>query len=160
MLTKTYTSTHIASRLTFIAELARKGSRKLRWSAMPARGRGGDELVDPRRVPLAVRRAAKAILRSPEVSESATFDVLVAVGRVLFIGISIAFIIASARAEPLPVPRPFSPGGSCPYGYVTSGSFCVPMQGAQDAIPKPPNGTCPFGWTSSGNSCPCSGSAQ
>jgi hypothetical protein len=62
MLTKTYMATHIASRLTFIAELARKGSRKLRWSAMPARGRGGDELVDPRRVPLAVRRAAKAIL--------------------------------------------------------------------------------------------------
>jgi hypothetical protein len=42
----------------------------------------------------------------------------------------------------------------------TSGSFCVPSQGAQDAIAKPPNGACPFGWTSSGSYCLRSGSAR
>jgi hypothetical protein len=63
-----------------------------------------------------------------------------------------------ALAKPLPVPKPIGPGGSCPYGYTTSGSFCVPMQGAQDAIPKPSNGTCPWGWTSSGSYCLRSGS--
>lgn len=70
-----------------------------------------------------------------------------------------ALIVAAtaASAEPLPVPKPVGPGGSCPYGYFTSGSFCVPSQGAQDAIPKPPNGTCPFGWTSSGSYCLRSG---
>jgi hypothetical protein len=51
------------------------------------------------------------------------------------------------------MPKPPGSGGSCPYGYVTNGSFCLPTQGAQDPIPKPPNGTCPFGWTSSGSYC-------
>ena len=32
-------------------------------------------------------------------------------------------------------------------------SYCVPSQGAQDAVPKPPNGPCPWGWTSSGSFC-------
>jgi len=61
-------------------------------------------------------------------------------------------------AESLPVPKPAGPAGSCPHGYTSSGSFCVPSQGAQDAIPKPANGTCPFGWTSSGAFCLRSGS--
>jgi hypothetical protein len=34
------------------------------------------------------------------------------------------------------------------------------MQGAQDAIPKPPNGTCPYGLISSGNFCLRSGSGR
>lgn len=67
---------------------------------------------------------------------------------------------AAANADPLPVPKPIGPGGSCPFGYTSSGSFCVPSQGAQDAIPKPPNGTCPFGWTSSGSYCLRSGSTR
>jgi hypothetical protein len=37
------------------------------------------------------------------------------------------------------------PAGSCPFGYVASGAFCVPSKGASDAIPKLPNGTCPGG---------------
>jgi hypothetical protein len=74
--------------------------------------------------------------------------------------IVIALIVwlASAFPEPLPVPKPAGPGGSCPHGYTTSGSFCVPSQGAQDAIAKPANGTCPFGWTASGSYCLRSGS--
>ena len=66
----------------------------------------------------------------------------------------------AARGEPLPVPKPPGPGGSCPHGYTSSGSFCVPSQGAQDAIAKPPGGTCPFGWTSSGSYCLRSGRAR
>src|SRR5262249_42593698 len=63
----------------------------------------------------------------------------------------------AAAAEPLPVPKPPGPGGSCPHGYISSGSFCTPSQGAQDAIAKPPNGTCPWGWISSGSFCLRSG---
>jgi hypothetical protein len=67
---------------------------------------------------------------------------LVALGIVLF------SLMAIARGEPLPLPRPPGPGGSCPHGYTTSGSYCVPSQGAQDAVAKSPGGTCPFGWSS------------
>jgi hypothetical protein len=56
-------------------------------------------------------------------------------------------------AQPLPQPKPAEPGGSCPHGYTSSGSFCVPRAGAQDAIPLPPNGNCPWGWTRSGSFC-------
>jgi len=62
--------------------------------------------------------------------------------------------------EPLPIQRPAEPGGSCPHGYFTSGGFCAPSQGAQEAIPKPPNGVCPFGWTSSGSFCLRSGATR
>lgn len=62
-----------------------------------------------------------------------------------------------ALAEPLPEPKPAGPGGSCPHGWSASGSFCVPRQGAQDAVPLPPNGACPHGWTRSGSFCPSSG---
>jgi len=73
------------------------------------------------------------------------------------IKLALALLTTAALAEPLPVPKPIGPGGSCPYGYASSGSFCVPMQGAADAIAKPPNGTCPFGWISSGSFCLRSG---
>jgi hypothetical protein len=66
---------------------------------------------------------------------------------------ALALSAIAANAEPLPQPKPPSPGGSCPHGYTSSGSFCVPGQGAQDAIAKPANGTCPWGWTSSGSYC-------
>lgn len=71
-----------------------------------------------------------------------------------------SLMITAVSAEPLPVPKPIGPGGSCPYGYTSSGSFCTPMAGAQDAIPKPPNGTCPWGWTSSGSYCLRSGQTR
>ena len=66
-------------------------------------------------------------------------------------------LAASAHAEPLPVPKPAGPGGSCPHGYFSSGSFCVPSQGAQTAIAKPANGSCPWGWLASGSYCLRSG---
>ena len=42
-------------------------------------------------------------------------------------------LVTGARADPLPQPKPSGPGGSCPLGYFTSGWYCVPSQGAQDA---------------------------
>jgi hypothetical protein len=69
-----------------------------------------------------------------------------------------ALAATAAAADPLPVPKPPRPGGSCPHGYTTSGSFCVPSAGAQDAISKPPNGgSCPWGWLASGSFCLRSG---
>ncbi len=35
-----------------------------------------------------------------------------------------------------------------------------PSQGALDAIAKPPNGSCPWGWTSSGSFCLRSGDSR
>jgi hypothetical protein len=63
-----------------------------------------------------------------------------------------------AHSEPLPVPQQQQPGGSCPNGYISSGSFCVPSGSRQDAVAKPPSGTCPNGWLSSGSYCLRSGS--
>src|SRR5262249_54033373 len=64
----------------------------------------------------------------------------------------LALAATAALAEPSPLSKPQAPGGSCPHGYITSGSFCAPTQGAADAIAKPPNGTCPWGWIGSGSS--------
>jgi len=59
---ETYMATYLPWHVTFVAELARKGCRKINYSAMPATGRGVDERVAPRKVPLEIRRAAKAAL--------------------------------------------------------------------------------------------------
>jgi hypothetical protein len=74
--------------------------------------------------------------------------------------IAMALLPSLALAQALPQARPIGPGGSCPHGYTSSGSFCVPREGAQDAIPLPPNGTCPHGWTRSGSYCLRSGSRR
>jgi hypothetical protein len=78
--------------------------------------------------------------------------------------IAIVALVGAALAEPLPVPvpKPPGPGGSCPHGYMSSGSYCVPSAGAQDAISKPPGpgGSCPWGWTASGSYCLQSGSTR
>jgi type IV secretory pathway protease TraF len=80
--------------------------------------------------------------------------------KVIAIASALAAIIATAAvAEPLPLQRP-SVAGSCPHGWLASGSYCVPSQGAQDAVAKPPNGVCPFGWTSSASFCLRSGSTR
>jgi hypothetical protein len=55
-------ATDIATRRTFIAELARKGSRKINYSVMPADTRGADVLCQPRDVPAQIRASAKHIL--------------------------------------------------------------------------------------------------
>jgi hypothetical protein len=74
--------------------------------------------------------------------------------------IIIALLPSLALAQALPQPKPAGPGGSCPHGYTSSGSFCAPREGAQDAIPLPPNGTCPHGWTRSGSYCLRSGNRR
>jgi hypothetical protein len=79
--------------------------------------------------------------------------------QVLLATVAVLAIGGAAFAQPLPVPKP-PIGGSCPHGYTSSGSYCVPAQGAQDAIPKPPNDTCPWGWTASGSYCLRSGSGR
>jgi hypothetical protein len=66
----------------------------------------------------------------------------------------------AALAEPLPLPKPAGPGGSCPHGWTSSGSYCVPAQSAQDALPKSANGTCSWGCTVSSSYCLRSGSAR
>jgi DNA-binding CsgD family transcriptional regulator len=75
-------------------------------------------------------------------------------------GVAFAATVAwvmHVHADPLPQPKPPGPGGSCPHGYYSSGSYCVPGRRAQDAVPLPRGGTCPFGWTSSGSYCVKSG---
>jgi hypothetical protein len=69
--------------------------------------------------------------------------------------IAALIITGAARAEPLPQPKPSGPGSSCPHGYFTSGSYCEPSQGAQDAVGA--KWHMPFGWTSSGSFCLRSG---
>jgi hypothetical protein len=66
--------------------------------------------------------------------------------------IVVATLLCATAAMAEPLPQPYS-GGSCPHGYLASGSFCVPSQGAQDAVPKPPSGSCPWGWLASGSYC-------
>jgi hypothetical protein len=57
--------------------------------------------------------------------------------------IMIAMLLPTlALAQPLPVPKPSGPGGSRPHGWLSSGSYCVPSAGAQDAVPRPPGGSC------------------
>jgi hypothetical protein len=49
----------------------------------------------------------------------------------LLVIVGLIMWLASALAEPLPVPKPSRPGGSCPHGYLASGLFCVPGQGGE-----------------------------
>jgi hypothetical protein len=74
-------------------------------------------------------------------------------GRFVVIIAALVLSILPVLAQPLPVPKPSGQGGSCPHGYTSSGSFCVPGAGVQDAIAKPPNGTCPWHWIASGSYC-------
>ena len=46
-----------------------------------------------------------------------------------------------------PVPKV----GSCPLGYITSGSYCVPLRDASNAVVK--DGGCPIGYFTNGNYC-------
>ena len=71
--------------------------------------------------------------------------------------IALALSAGTAPAQALPQPKAGSPGGSCPFGYTSSGAFCIPSQGGQQAVPLPPNGSCPWGWTRSGSYCLRSG---
>ena len=46
-------------------------------------------------------------------------------------------LLPSLALAQQPVPKSAGSGGSCPHGYGSSGSFCVPRAGAQDAIALP-----------------------
>jgi hypothetical protein len=54
------------------------------------------------------------------------------------LSLMLALVTTTALAEPLPVPKPPGPGGSCPHGYIASGSFCTLSSGALETIAKPP----------------------
>jgi len=56
-------------------------------------------------------------------------------------------LVAQQPVQPLPKV------GSCPLGYYSSGSYCVPSSGGntRGAIEK--SGSCPLGFYSSGNYC-------
>jgi hypothetical protein len=54
-----------------------------------------------------------------------------------------------ALAQPLPQPKV----GSCPSGYVQSGSFCAPMRRDAPAAILKSSGQCPSGWAQSGAYC-------
>jgi hypothetical protein len=102
------------------------------------------------------KEARRQGLRSTSSANART--ALIRVG--LFVLAIIALGVMHAHAEPLPVPRAPGPGGSCPSGYLASGSYCVPSSSRQDAIPKPPNGSCPHGWLGSGSYCVRSGATN
>lgn len=54
---------------------------------------------------------------------------------------------ADQPVQPLPKPRT----GGCPYGYSSSGSYCMPSVNARAALPKV--GPCPYAYTQSGSYC-------
>jgi hypothetical protein len=58
---RTYISPPIGETI-YIAEYARRNSRRLQWSAMPAFRREVDSLIDSRRVPAQARREARAFM--------------------------------------------------------------------------------------------------
>jgi hypothetical protein len=58
-------------------------------------------------------------------------------------------ISTAALAEPLPVPKPPVRAALAR----TAGCRRASSQGAQDAIAKPAGGSCPFGWMVSGSYC-------
>jgi hypothetical protein len=51
-------ATNLPTSMTYIAEPARRGARKLRWSCMVERARGADERINRARMPIYLRRAA------------------------------------------------------------------------------------------------------
>ena len=76
----------------------------------------------------------------------------ICIAAAILVGTTIA-----AAAEPLSIPNR---GGSCPNGYLASGSYCVPSAAAPTRgtrLAKPPNGQCPWGWLASDTQCLRSG---
>jgi hypothetical protein len=55
--------------------------------------------------------------------------------------LALVLVAIAAHADPLPLGQATRPGRLLPARLYSSGSFCVPSQGAQDAIAKPANGT-------------------
>ena len=58
---------------------------------------------------------------------------------------------AWAQQPVVPLPR----SGTCPLGYVASGSYCTPSAGGQSrgALERRPGSNCPLGFSVSGSYC-------
>jgi hypothetical protein len=67
--------------------------------------------------------------------------------------IALALSTGTAIGQVLPQPKVGVPGASCPFGYTSSGAFCIPSQGAQQAVPLSANRSCPWGWLRNGSYC-------
>jgi hypothetical protein len=63
----------------------------------------------------------------------------------------IGLALISAIANATPTPQPLVRESSCPSGYYSSGTYCVPSNDAKFAIER--IGSCPSGYYSSGNYC-------
>ncbi len=70
----------------------------------------------------------------------------------LLLACAIAALAAGSALAQQPV-QPLPKVGSCPLGYYSSGSYCVPSSGGntKGAIEK--SGSCPLGFYSSSNYC-------
>ncbi|MCP9774826.1 hypothetical protein [Cyanobium sp. WAJ14-Wanaka] len=71
----------------------------------------------------------------------------------LLIPLALAALAAGSALAQQPI-RPLPKVGSCPLGYYSSGSYCVPSSGGntRGAIEKSGN-SCPLGWYSSSGYC-------
>lgn len=64
------------------------------------------------------------------------------------LSLAFAFVSSVAMAQ-----QPVVKRGSCPVGYYSQGSYCVPFsQSRQETIEKVGN-SCPVGWYSQGRYC-------
>jgi hypothetical protein len=69
----------------------------------------------------------------------------------LILTIALALSATAALADRLPVSPQII--GSCRDGYSLLNGVCVPSPRAIDFIPMPASGSCPDGWLSSGSYC-------
>jgi len=71
----------------------------------------------------------------------------------LLFALATGTLLAGSALAQQPV-QPLPKVGSCPLGYTSSGSYCVPSSGGntRGAIEKSGN-SCPLGWFSSGSYC-------
>jgi hypothetical protein len=52
------------------------------------------------------------------------------------LSLMLALVTTTGLTEPLAVPKPPGPGGSCPHGYLAFGSYCVPRQARAMPLPS------------------------
>lgn len=72
--------------------------------------------------------------------------------------VSLSFFFSSLARADLPRATPLPKNGTCPSGYSSQTSFCVPGSGARFTIEK--QGSCPSGYGSQGNYCVADSSAR
>jgi hypothetical protein len=77
---------------------------------------------------LAIILAAAAIMFSTGTWSAEPLRGRFRIGIFLTVIVVEMFSIGTLAAEPLPQPKPPGPGGACPHGYTSSGSFCVPSR--------------------------------